>query len=81
MSATVSPSARKALGALAIILFLIGYIWVAVTIGEQLHAWPWAALAFYAVAGIAWVFPLRPLFGWMHPPDRPAPADPQSPIQ
>jgi hypothetical protein len=63
----MSPSLRKALGAAGIILFLIIYVIAAVQIGERLHPWPWAALGFYAIAGIAWVFPLRPLFAWMHP--------------
>lgn len=61
----MSASARRALGSIAIIAFLIAYIVVAVIIGEQLHAWPWAALPFYAIAGVAWVIPLRPLFAWM----------------
>lgn len=26
----------------------------------------WAQLVFYMLAGIAWVFPLRPLFRWMN---------------
>jgi len=28
----------------------------------------WAELAFYAVAGIVWIFPLKPLFSWMSRP-------------
>jgi hypothetical protein len=63
----MSASARKAIGAVAILAFLVVYVVLAVMIGEQLHALPWAAMAFYAVAGVAWVFPLRPLFAWMHP--------------
>lgn len=62
----MSASARKALGSAVILVYLLLYVVVAVMIGERLHANAWASLAFYAVAGIAWVFPLRPLFTWMN---------------
>jgi hypothetical protein len=26
----------------------------------------WGELVFYAFAGIIWIFPLKPLFGWMN---------------
>lgn len=26
----------------------------------------WAQLIFYAIAGIVWIFPLKPLFAWMN---------------
>ena len=26
----------------------------------------WAELVFYAVAGVIWIFPLKPMFGWMN---------------
>lgn len=67
MFQTMPPGARKALGSLAIVVWLIGYIAVAVMIGERLHALPAIApLLFYAVAGVAWVLPLRGLFKWMN---------------
>jgi hypothetical protein len=49
-----------------ILVYLLVYVVAAVTVGERLHANAWASLAFYAVAGIIWVFPLRPLFRWMN---------------
>jgi len=67
MPQPMPPGARKALGSLAICVWLIGYIAVAVMIGERLHTLPAIApLLFYAVAGVAWVIPLRPLFKWMN---------------
>jgi hypothetical protein len=27
---------------------------------------PWAALAYYAEAGVLWIAPLKPLFAWMN---------------
>ena len=34
------------------------YIWT--------HAPNWAALGYYAIAGVIWVAPLKPLFAWMN---------------
>ncbi len=62
----MSASARKALGSFVILVYLLLYVVVAVMVGERLHSNAWASLAFYAIAGIAWVFPLRPLFNWMN---------------
>jgi Protein of unknown function (DUF2842) len=67
MSRSLSPSARKAIGCLAILVWLTAWIVGAVMIGERLHGLPAIApLLFYAVAGLGWVVPLRPLFKWMN---------------
>ncbi len=67
MSKALPPGAKKALGSLAILTWLVGYIVLAVMIGERLHGLPAIApLLFYAVAGVAWVLPLRGLFKWMN---------------
>lgn len=67
MSKPLPPGARKALGSLAILVWLTVYIVVAVMIGERLHGLPAIApLLFYAVAGVGWVIPLRGLFRWMN---------------
>lgn len=65
---------RKPLTALILLVYLFAYIVLAATIGGMTSVWPrWAELAFYVVAGIAWIFPLKPLFAWMNsgapPPD------------
>jgi len=60
------PSWRKPVGMLAI-LGIIG-VWAAMiaTFSEQIGAWPRAAqLVFYVVAGIIWIFPMRPVLVWM----------------
>jgi membrane protein implicated in regulation of membrane protease activity len=61
-------NARKALGSFVMLAYLATYAIVAATVGATYAlAWPWwAQLAFFAVAGIIWVFPLKPLFGWMN---------------
>jgi hypothetical protein len=62
----MSGGARRAIGALVILVFLTFYLALAATLGGQLANAPWwAQLLFYAVAGVAWAFPLRPLFVWM----------------
>ncbi len=49
------PSARSALGFLAILIFLAAYVWAAATLGGWLPD-HWAiSLVFYLLAGIAWV--------------------------
>lgn len=67
MSRPLSPGARKALGCFAIMVWLIAWIVGAVMIGERLHGLPAIVpLLYYAVAGVGWVVPLRPLFKWMN---------------
>jgi hypothetical protein len=62
----MSNGARRAIGAAAILAYLIAYVVLAATIGGALVTMPWIVqLGFYAIAGVIWVFPLRPLFAWM----------------
>jgi hypothetical protein len=58
---------RKALGTFGLLVYLALYAAGAATIGSALIPIlpAWAELVFYAVAGIIWIFPLRPLFRWM----------------
>jgi hypothetical protein len=64
---------RKLIGALAILVWMIGYIAVAVVIGDRVSSehWIWKAI-YFPIAGVLWVFPLKPLLGWMHAKDPPA---------
>lgn len=58
---------RKPLGFLILLIWLAGYVTLAVTIGSNMTAWPrLVQFIFYVVAGIAWILPLKPLFGWMN---------------
>ena len=67
--APLSPGARKAIGSLAILVWLTAWIVGAVTVGGMIATAPQLVLLlFYAVAGLAWVVPLRPLFVWMNRP-------------
>ncbi len=59
---------RKAIGCYGLLAYLALYAALAASLGVALApALPtWAELIYYAVAGILWIFPLRPLFRWMN---------------
>lgn len=59
---------RKALGCSVLLVYLAIYALLAAALGAALqpHLPAWAELIYYAAAGIAWVFPLKPLFAWMN---------------
>jgi hypothetical protein len=77
----LSPAAKRALGSLAILAFLLGYIVLVASFASVIGAWPaWAQAIFYPIAGIVWVFPLRPVFKWMGQPSVSGPGSgPKSP--
>lgn len=60
--------ARKALGCIALLVYLAIYALCAAGIGAALlPVMPtWAAPIFYAAAGLAWALPLRPMISWMN---------------
>jgi hypothetical protein len=61
-----NPSWRKPAGAFAIVLLIIAWCWLVVTLFEWAVGWPvWAQMIFYAIAGVAWIFPARPILVWM----------------
>lgn len=60
--------ARKALGCFVILAYIAVYAVLAASLGVALVPLIpiWAQLIYYAIAGIVWIFPLKPLFGWMN---------------
>jgi hypothetical protein len=64
----MEPRARKALGCSVLLAYLGLYAAAAGILGAllapQLPAW--GQVVYFAVAGIVWVFPLKPLFAWMN---------------
>jgi len=62
----MSARIRKAIGGLAMLVFLAGYIWAMSTLGQKVPPMWAAKLAFYLVAGTAWGLPLIPLIAWMN---------------
>jgi len=63
----MSARSRKLIGIFLIIAGLTVYIAVVVTIATTWLPYGWAVQGlFYAVAGIAWAIPLKPLMAWMN---------------
>lgn len=58
---------RKAAGCALLLLYLAVYAAIAAGIGTMLspHLPWWGELAYYAIAGVVWIVPLKPLFAWM----------------
>ncbi len=63
---------RKPIGALIMVVWIVGYVAVAAVIGDRIASehWVWKAL-YFPIAGLAWVLPLKPLLRWMHAKDAP----------
>ncbi len=60
------PRIRTLLAGAGIVLYLCVYAFLAVSLGAQLSDTPrFAQLGFFAIAGLAWGLPLRPLFRWL----------------
>ena len=59
---------RKALGVAVLLTYLALYIALIAVLADRfiMTAPWWGQLAFFAAAGIVWVAPLKPLFGWMN---------------
>jgi hypothetical protein len=59
---------RKALGCVVLLAYIAIYALLAASLGVALVPVipTWAQLLFYAIAGIIWIFPLKPLFAWMN---------------
>ncbi len=59
---------RKLLGTIALVVFVLTYALIVVALASsRLAQLGWAvALAFYAIAGLAWVPPAGAIINWMH---------------
>jgi hypothetical protein len=62
----MTPSWRKPIGMLLILALIVIWAALVTSLSDVTVAWPWPAqLAFYVVAGIVWIAPLKPLLRWM----------------
>lgn len=60
------PSWRKPFGVMLILLLILVWAVVVASASELLDGLPWPVHAiYYVAAGIAWIFPIRPLLKWM----------------
>jgi hypothetical protein len=62
----MSARIRKAIGGVAMLVFLAAYVWAMTSLGQKVPDMWAAKLAFYLVAGTAWGVPLIPLIAWMN---------------
>jgi hypothetical protein len=62
---------RKLVGTVLLLAFIFAYVLVAMLVAVVLQVRESKAIevAFYAVAGLAWVLPAGLLIRWMHRPD------------
>ena len=61
------PSWRTGAGMALILAWIVGWSVLVVTAAAWIAALPVPVhLLYYAVAGIAWILPLKPLLRWMH---------------
>ena len=62
----MTPSWRKPAGALALMLLIAIWAVLIASLSPIVEQWPvLAQMAFYALTGIIWIAPLKPLLQWM----------------
>lgn len=62
----IEPSWRKPAGIFAILAIIAVWAVLVASLSGQVGGWPvLAQAAFYLIAGIAWILPLKPLLRWM----------------
>jgi len=62
----MTPNWRKPAGMLLILAIIVVWAALVASLSGVVGGWPWAGqLAFYVVAGIVWIAPLKPLLRWM----------------
>ena len=62
----MTPSWRKPVGALAIVVLIVIWCVIIVSFSQTIGRWPvLIQLLFYVITGIVWIMPLKPLLQWM----------------
>ena len=62
----MTPSWRKPAGALIMIASIIIWAVAIASASSVISGWPLVVqMGFYAVAGIIWIMPMKPLLRWM----------------
>jgi hypothetical protein len=63
----IEPRWRNPVGIGLILLLILAWSVLVVSASMLLDGLPWPVqLVYYAVAGIVWILPLKPLIRWMH---------------
>jgi hypothetical protein len=61
----MGPRTRKLIGGLAMLVFLVVYVALAIILVDFLPHWGWLKGLYFVVVGIGWGIPLIPLLTWM----------------
>lgn len=62
----VEPTWRQPAGIFLILVWITAWCVGVASVGASITGAPWwAQTPFYLVAGIVWIFPLKPLLRWM----------------
>ena len=62
----LEPSWRQPFGIALILLLIAGWAILVTSAASLIQAWPrWAHAAYYVIAGLVWILPLKPLLKWM----------------
>ncbi|KTT99219.1 hypothetical protein NS355_07290 [Sphingomonas yabuuchiae] len=62
----MTPSWRKPAGMLLIVAIIIVWALLVASLSGVVGQWHWVLqLAFYVLAGIVWITPMKPLLRWM----------------
>jgi len=63
----VEPRWRTGLGMVLILLLIAGWAVLVVSVAPLFDGAPMPVrLIYYAIAGLVWILPLKPLIRWMH---------------
>ncbi len=62
----MSPRLKKFIGLFILLPSLFIYVVLAITIADFLPENAIIRIIYYAIAGVIWVFPLKPLILWMN---------------
>ena len=62
----MKPRIKKLIGILILLVGMFVYFIAAINIADALPDHIVLQIGYYAIAGIIWVFPLKPLFLWIN---------------
>ena len=62
----MSARARKLVGMVGILTFLLAYVVAVTTLSERVPKVWWAQVVYFGLAGVLWGMPLLPLISWMN---------------
>lgn len=62
----MTPSWRKPAGALALLVLITCWVVLVASLSGLVSRWPSVAqIGFYAITGLIWIAPMKPLLQWM----------------